>query len=297
MGLLFADGPSGRSANGKVADDKSGMHKLVWLQGVATDPAMRGLPCAVAVLLALRYFHPATGQAWPSQARLARELSCKRQNLGLAIDRLVEAGWLGKHSGGRGSSNRYWLNIPADKATSSPAGGAALLAGLGSPAGGATSCPAGGARLKGINQGRESRVVADPTRAPCFSILEKETKEDKPANSKPATLGNSKPATLEKKPAILKFPDAWSALSVAELDIAWKLAEWDAERANREFQKFRTYNRTKHSPNWSDTWELWCQRGREYDQKDLKQSASTGVRAAALGMKRWLDEQKQRTED
>jgi hypothetical protein len=253
-----------------VTTTNSKVHKLVWLLAVASDPRMRGLPCAVAVLLALRYFHPETGQAWPSQERLSRELSCTRQNCQRAIDRLIVAGWLSKRSGGHGRSNTYWLNI----AHSSLASEAALPARLGSLASEANSGLASEALKKGKKVGKKRRGERARATPSSFSVGEK-TKHD--ANP---------------------FPDEWSALSAAQLEIARHAAEWDEERANREFRKFRAHHRSKgtRSRNWSDSWESWCQRGREFDQKDIKQAAGrsreTGVRSAALVMREWLNERK-----
>ncbi len=66
------------------------MHKLKWLQVVACDPHMRGLPTSTAALLALRYFNSKSGIAWPSQDRLARELRCNRSSVQRALDALAD---------------------------------------------------------------------------------------------------------------------------------------------------------------------------------------------------------------
>jgi hypothetical protein len=84
--------------------------RLAWLERLATDERARGLPLSCAVLLATRYINAKTGKAWPSVARLAREVKATRFNTVRALDRLVEAGYLRRErTVGRGHTNRYSL--------------------------------------------------------------------------------------------------------------------------------------------------------------------------------------------
>ena len=62
-------------------------YRLQWLEEVAVDKRMRGLPLACAVLLATRYVNSESGLAWPSVDRLARELQTDRRNCRRALDR------------------------------------------------------------------------------------------------------------------------------------------------------------------------------------------------------------------
>lgn len=100
-------------------------YRLQWLEEVAVDKRMRGLPLACAVLLATRYVNSESGLAWPSVDRLARELQTDRRNCRRALDQLVDTGWLGRSiGGGRGRSNRYYLKAGAGAIVSrSPNGG------------------------------------------------------------------------------------------------------------------------------------------------------------------------------
>src|SRR5262249_60516401 len=80
--------------------DGSVKHRMQWLEAVARDKRMRGLPSACAILLATRYVNSKNGMAWPSIDRLASELDTDRRNCRRALDRLVDAGWIGRSLGG-----------------------------------------------------------------------------------------------------------------------------------------------------------------------------------------------------
>jgi hypothetical protein len=83
--------------------------RLRWLDAVARDPDMRGLPTAIAVQLAINYFNSTTGLAWPAHSTLAKRLGANPRSIQRALDALVEAGWLKRAVGGRQESNRYWM--------------------------------------------------------------------------------------------------------------------------------------------------------------------------------------------
>src|SRR5438105_1890348 len=83
--------------------------KLTWLERLSRDRRLSGLAVRVGVQLATRFLNSENKKAWPSAARLARELGCTRQNAQRALARLVETGWLRYSRGGRGRSNTYWL--------------------------------------------------------------------------------------------------------------------------------------------------------------------------------------------
>lgn len=83
--------------------------KYDWVERVMAEPTLRGLPAAVAFLLARRYLNAQTQDAWPSVATLAERLNADPRNVQRALARLVAAGKLEFERGGHGpgDSNRY----------------------------------------------------------------------------------------------------------------------------------------------------------------------------------------------
>ena len=65
---------------------------LEWMEKVVCDRSMHGLPAMVAMLLGIYCIK--NGEGWPSVGELATKLHTDHSNVQLAIDRLVEAGWL-----------------------------------------------------------------------------------------------------------------------------------------------------------------------------------------------------------
>jgi hypothetical protein len=253
------------------------MHKLVWLPKVACDPAMRGLPLAIAVLFATRYFHPKTGKAWPSHATLAAELGATRRNVQLALDRLIAAGWIECETGGggRGQRNRYRMGVASD---------AERRKGVASDRKGRRSEPKKGvasdAREKGDGkkggERRESARVAPSS----FSSSSKRSERMERAFQNAA----AKRTEGETFPAGVLVPSS--------LDEAERIAGWDRERAQAEFLKFSNYCREEGRQPTPSAWRNWCRRGLEFDTRDAKSNRPTrevGLPSALRGLKTWLD--------
>ncbi len=88
--------------------------KLNWLTAIATDRQARGLPLALAVVLACRYFNARTETAWPGIETLARDLDSDRRAVQRAVKQLVDGGWLrrtARGGNGRNSTNVYMLPL------------------------------------------------------------------------------------------------------------------------------------------------------------------------------------------
>jgi Helix-turn-helix domain len=251
-------------------------YRLQWLEEVATDKRMRGLPLACATLLATRYVNRKNGLAWPSVDRLASELQTDRRNCRRALDRLVDAGWIGRSiGGGRGRSNRYHLKAGPTATLSCTANG-----GLHDRNGGAgdskTDVNGGPSAPRTLEVNIPGRNAGVRPRAPGTSASRDKT-----------SMG-----VLQPKP-LRAFPEDW-VLNLAQLHDAHRVAGWDQEQAEREFEKFRNWY-LEHEvlrKDWHRAWQNWCIKGREIADRDRRQEARTGARSAATGYKKWLDRQK-----
>jgi biotin operon repressor len=81
--------------------------KAAWIGRILLDQNITHLSFRVAVLIG-RYLNRTSGDAWPSQRRLAAELGVTTRAIQLCLDGLVAAGYLNvKVSKGRGHTNRY----------------------------------------------------------------------------------------------------------------------------------------------------------------------------------------------
>ncbi|WP_421850616.1 helix-turn-helix domain-containing protein [Oricola sp.] len=86
--------------------------KLLWLETVATDANLNHASVRVAAVLALRYLNSTSGQAFPSQSKLAADIGVTEITIRRALPPLVEAGYLTKKRGGSGRANRYKIAFP-----------------------------------------------------------------------------------------------------------------------------------------------------------------------------------------
>lgn len=88
--------------------------KLGWLDVVVRDPKVSHLEFRLAYLIS-GYLNQTTGDAWPSQPRLAQELGVTTRSVQRCMDALVELGHLRVEVGrGRNRTNRY---APAENTT------------------------------------------------------------------------------------------------------------------------------------------------------------------------------------
>lgn len=84
---------------------QSARTKFAWLRQVFTDPDTSHLACRVAGLL-IDHINSATGDAWPSQTRLALGAGVTPRAIQYSLQKLISCGHL-KVRRKRGLSNRY----------------------------------------------------------------------------------------------------------------------------------------------------------------------------------------------
>ena len=258
--------------------------RLEWLERVARDPECRGLPCAVAVLLAAKYINSKSGRAWPAVATLATALKANRRSVQHALDRLVEAGYLRReHAHGR--TNSYWMKPPRGGGLHAAPNDAEERS---TRRRGAGPTPPGGRCLRRPNPGSNPGMErGEYPRAPAPQASLQRTGDQSSSKSNKST--NSSAAT--------PLPENWPP-GPAEFKIAENCAGWDAERANSEFGKFIAYqkSRGRRSADWLATWELWCRNGKSFDAKSLDASPTSfrGSRGALRGLQRWVADPERR---
>jgi DNA-binding MarR family transcriptional regulator len=236
--------------------------KWAWLEAVASDPQISRLPLAIAVKLAVRYFNSETGQAWPGVDRLADELNATARNCRRALDRLVETGYIERRRRGVGGRSKPTLI------------GRQTLS------------------LTTSLLGRNPVASVLKTLSPATADLERESVRESARGARASTSRFAAGKKTSKTNKSTLLPDGW-VLGDKELDCAFKLTGWDEEQTRREFMKFRNWHSEKRSTrnDWFRTWEDWCLRGRDFDERDSKQAASTGLKSALNGLKRWVDKQ------
>ncbi|MFN7106992.1 MAG: helix-turn-helix domain-containing protein [Brevundimonas sp.] len=93
------------SKSSPIDPKQSARVKFVWLRQVFTDPATGHLSCRVAGLL-IDHINRATGEAWPSQARLAEAAGVTPRAIQYGLQKLISGGHL-KVRRKRGLTNRY----------------------------------------------------------------------------------------------------------------------------------------------------------------------------------------------
>ena len=82
-------------------------HKFAWIERILIDQEITHLAFRVAVLIS-KYLNLTSGDAWPSQPRLAADLGVTTRGIQKALDALVAAGYLAVEvSKGRSLTNRY----------------------------------------------------------------------------------------------------------------------------------------------------------------------------------------------
>jgi hypothetical protein len=96
-----------------MAADDFTRRRFAWLDQVASDPAISGSTCKLAILIACRFLNRKTKTAWPSQPALALLLGLRtREGVRYCVDQLVTGGHLTVEvSHGRGTSNRYRILV------------------------------------------------------------------------------------------------------------------------------------------------------------------------------------------
>jgi hypothetical protein len=240
--------------------------KLTWLEAVAQDRRARGLPLAVAVVIAVRYLNRETQNAWPAVATLAKAVDAHRRNVQRALNCLIERGWLSRVPRAR-RTNVYRIAF-----RSSGGGPDAARSGR-RPTGGPEAALGGGldaALTRESNPGRNPREGASAPAPP-----------DRPHNLSGGTQRKRRRAS--------PLPEDWR-LGPPETEAAQSVTDWDLERVQTEFDQFLDWYRARRpfSYDWLAAWTNWCRRGSR--SAGRRSVPLTGVRAAVAELHDWLDE-------
>lgn len=251
--------------------------RLEWLERVARDPDCRGLPLRVACLLTTRYINSKSGRAWPAVTTLAKLLTANRRSVQRALDTLIEAGHL-RRERSTGRSNSYWMKHRGSGLRTAPA-----------EAEGRSTDRRGG----GLHAARG----AVPTPPYPGSNPGKERGEPTPAAShRPVQPAGNQTKSNQTKRSNTPLPQDWQP-GPAEFNIADSYAGWDPERATTEFGQFIAWQRARagRSHDWLATWELWCRKGKSFDDNDDKKATSfRGSRGALRGLQAWVARQEKK---
>jgi len=255
--------------------------RMEWLERVSRDPDCRGMPLAVAVQFAARYFNATTGRAWPALATLAKTLTVGRRSVQRALDVLVETGHLKREVGGGGSghTNSYWMrqgsvdDAGVDDADKGDVGDA--------------DSDKKGRHGRHKRASREAQKGRHPRR-PTQGIPREDPGSGTHAG--PDTLRSRKQGSAPAAPAATVLPVDWE-LGATEFTAAQRIAGWDPERAKSEFGHFCAHQKTKgtKSRDWAASWEIWCRNGAKFDQRSQHPHGS--ARTAIRGLQDWLTEQ------
>jgi hypothetical protein len=246
--------------------------KLSWLEAVACDRRTRGLPLAVAVVIAVRYLNSESENAWPAVATLAKAVDTDRRSVQRALRGLIDRGWLSCARRDR-RTNVYRITLRSDaiKGPDAAFGGRSTRrskSGLDTSLGGGLDA----ALTRELNPRRNPRegasAPAPPNRPDCFP-------------------GRAQRGRRRSIP----LPDDWK-LGAPEKEAALSVTDWDPERAQNEFDRFLDWHRARQpfSYDWVAAWTNWCRR--DSDSGGRRSAPLTGVRSAVLELRDWLDEKK-----
>ena len=246
--------------------------KLVWLEAVACDRSMPRSAVALAVLMACRYFNGETGEAWPALRTLARDLGIRSGNVHVAVERMVEAGYLRKVPGGPRATNNYAIPNrwrPPERSCWHERSAHVDMATSAHVDMSAARMPAGSEPVKEPARGTREGTPRAPRRE----------KRDVPSGQ---------PNHSSRLKRNTRLPRDWRC-GVAELAEAERIAGWQQERADREAEKFRDFhhdNDTRAS-SWLRYWRNWCRKGREIDERDRDRPRSRPDRRTGMLGGRW----------
>jgi hypothetical protein len=254
--------------------------KEQWLRAIAADTRLHEwAPLAVAVALG-SYLNNTSEEAWPGIERLAEDLNADRRSCQRALDRLVEAGWLHRtRGGGRRKTNRYKLNsglyasVSADKNS--------------------------GSRDRNSGSHDRNSGPRDQKTAgyhPPEPSNEPSKEPSKNRRRRAAARSNQFSDSGGRKACAQPFPEGWVFADAEALLAHRSDAQWDRERAQEEFHKFRRWHQDRNtcSTNWPASWESWCRKGHEIVERNVRRAARSKdkVTAAVEGASRWYRKQK-----
>jgi biotin operon repressor len=91
--------------------------KFAWIDRIVLDRNVPHFACRVAVLISNKYLNRTSGDAWPSQSKLAADLGVCRRTIQYALDTLIETGHIAVQVS-RGRVNHYRPIFKAEDAQS-----------------------------------------------------------------------------------------------------------------------------------------------------------------------------------
>ena len=80
--------------------------KLDWIERVVRDHTVQPSACRVATLIGLYYLNRTSGDAWPSQSKLAADLGVSRSTMQRALNELAGSGHMTRQIS-CGKTNHY----------------------------------------------------------------------------------------------------------------------------------------------------------------------------------------------
>jgi len=251
--------------------------KFAWLQSVAADSSMCGLPTSIAIMIATVYLNSKTRTAWPSIDRLASDVGATRRNVQHAVSKLVKGGHLQRQiGGGKGRASIYQLpsnSVASDAFCRPQTASQNALKGVVERI--HTASPA---TPEPLEEPFDEVSTAAPPPTDCKKAPQKKKAE---RNGRPRTfsalanpqvrksglsepagtpLGKPKPATMEAEEWFALAPeDGEPSPRILAYD-EFKKAPLKALDIDIQIGRFKEYNAGKRllPDQWRDLWQRWC---------------------------------------
>jgi hypothetical protein len=265
--------------------------RMDWLVAIVADPTQNKLSLAVAVILVARYFNSATDKAWPGTRRLAEELKTDRRNLHRALDRLIASGHLDrKPARGRGNTDTYLMVLRRKRRPDD-----AFYDGE-------EEEKASTEVVKGVYRGRKRRPIdaetlEEPRMNPRNDDGARERSLDSGSREEAGSRRSTRPSksTRPSLPSQRFRPVSSRTTFPPELKFgethaseAARIAGWDRERAQKEFEGFRGWHldHDTRQVEWDGAWQNWCRKEGHRRQRCTRRHPPTRAAKGLRGGKR-----------
>lgn len=248
--------------------------RIRWLKQVHADPYVSPIGFSIAFAIT-DYINNATGEAFPSQAKIASNVRLSTRCVREKLPELTENGHLSVKEGcGRGHASIYRPILKTGTVVP-------LLPDERRRDGSTFSDKGGTATSERRNKSVIKAEHAFRTE-PCLNLVEEPCREPSKKSSN-ENKGRKKKKTTKPARPKLPLPEDLS-LTNAMLAFALKHAGWSAPRAAIEFEKFKNHHLIKAtvSADWLASWRTWVINGKGFDNERAS-------RAAAAGGKRGFD--------
>lgn len=217
-----------------------------WIERVARDQGLTHLAFRVAYLLGC-HMNKVTGDAWPSQKLLARELGVTVRAVQVSLDALVAAGYLVVDvAKGRSHTNRYCpvLDVPNTNV------GSPIDGGKDEPAFAITTSKTRTAvqeKTNGCSQKGKSPFVQNLLQGTFSKNLERETRARSDEGQRTTTL----PSDFKLTPPMIAYANANG---------------FDHTRANAMFVAFQNHHAAKGTrySDWNAGWKVWVDKEQQF---------------------------------